>query len=677
MGGGTGGGMAKKAMVIGFDGMMMPMLKRFLAEGVMPHMAGLVARGVTTELYNSFPVYTPTNWATLQTGAHTGTHSVPRWFVDFPGGGTINSFLSLAPNAESIFEAAERAGLRSVAFHYPATMPSRLRHGFVVEGFAHPAYGASPFEITPASCYTTLEDVPNAERVALAAASGWRNLPESRRPPLEAPFRIVTKRPGKEPRYWLLLIASGEDGYDRVLICPEKDGSRPIATARTGAWGEWAFQEFEVEGRRRVGTLRFKPIELSPDGSRLRLYRSQVMPTDGFTEPEALGPELIERCGPYIEHASDALHFLGTIDFQTALEEIEYQGHWIGEATGHMFERHGCSLAYCHIHHLDYINHHHLSGVDPVCPGYDPSRAAEHLEAYRQSYLAVDRIVGTFLQAADAETAVLVLSDHGSVPDVRAINYNKFLVERGFLVLRDGAHGLERDEVTADQIDWDKTQAYMRPGRGLEIFINAKTPDEYARIQDVLILTLRTWVDEGTGRTPIAVALRKRDAHLLGFWGDQCGDVVFVNELGFMHGYFGEWGGIKGDVSLGEPEWYGAHHGPQLPTAGTAHSSNLGCFVMAGPGVKQGYERPVERLGYMHMTQVVPTVCHLLGIEPPRHAQGAVATDLLEGRDLARQRETTLPDWARGTSRDETWGGDVWVQHDMFDFRSHREREAR
>jgi hypothetical protein len=669
--------MARKVMLIGFDGMMMPMLKRFLAEGLMPNMAGLVARGVTTELYNSFPVYTPTNWATLQTGAHTGTHDVPRWFIDLPGGGTINSFLSLAPNAETIFEAAERAGRRSVAFHYPATMPSRLAHGFVVEGFAHPAYGASPFEITPARCYTTLAAIPNADRIHLVPATGWRNLPDSRRAPLEATLRILTKRPGQERRLWLLVIAASGEGYDRVLVCPDRDAGRPIATARPGAWSEWAFAEFEVEGRRRVGTLRFKLIELSADGSRLHLYRTQVNPTDGFTEPEALGPELIERCGPYLEHASDALNFLGAIDFPTALEEIEYQGHWIGKATGHMFARHGCSLAYCHIHHLDYINHHHLSGADPACPGYDPSRAAEHLEAYRQSYVAVDRIVGTFLRAADAETAVVVLSDHGSVPDARAINYNKVLVERGFLALRDGASGLERDEVSANDIDWDKTQAYMRPGRGLEIFINARTPEEYERIQDALIVTLRTWVDEATGRTPIAVALRKRDAHLLGFWGEQCGDVVFVNEFGYMHGYFGEWGGIKGGLSLGEPEWYGAHHGPQLPTARTAHASNLGCLVMAGPGVKRGYERPAERLGHVHMTQVVPTLCHLLGIEPPRHVQGAVAYDLLEGWDATRARETALPDWAGGTGRGASWGGEVWVQRDMFDFRSHREREGR
>lgn len=666
--------MAKKVIMMGLDGMMMPMVKRFIQEGVLPNFQKLQEQGVFTEIYNSFPVYTPTNWATLQTGAHSGTHGVLRWYVDFPNGQEVNSFLSVAPNAESIFEAAAKAGLKSVAFHYPATQPSRAALAYVVDGFGHPAYGSSPFEITPSFAYTTLPDIANTEQVQLSPAQGWKNLPTSKHPPLETTLRISPKRPGKEYFFPTLFLDSRGQGYDQAVICTTKDGQTAIAMTEVGKWSEWSLQEFEVEGQLVTGSMRFKLIELSPDARRMRLYRSQIMMTNGFTEPPELAAELVKRFGPYLEHASDAMHFLGMTDFQTCLEEIDYHCQWIARAGRYMLQEKGCTLFYTHIHLFDYINHHHLSGVDPVSPGYDPQQAAEHLECYRQSYMAADRAIGILLEAADEETYILALSDHGVVPDVRAINYRKFLYEKGFLAVKDPSKGLDRDEVPMSNIDWEKTRAYMKPGRGLEIFIHAKTPEEYRRIQDELLFTLRTWVDEETGRTPIALALRKQDAYLLGFWGDQCGDVVFVNEFGYMHGYFGEWGGITGGGYIGQPEWCGAHHGPQLPTARTEIASNLGCFLMMGPGIKKGYEPPVERYGYIHMTQIVPTICHLLGIEPPIHAQGAVVRDFFEGVNMWRERDATLPSWAKGTGR-EGWGGRIWVQKDMFDFKSHQEHK--
>ena len=82
---------------------------------------------------------------------------------------------------------------------------------------------------------------------------------------------------------------------------------------------------------------------------------------------------------------------------------------------------------------------------------------------------------------------------------------------------------------------------------------------------------------------------------------------------------------------------YGAHHGGFLPTQSEA-SSSFGSWLLAGPGVKQGYERPVDRLGYIHAADVVPTFCQMLGAEPPRQAQGTVARDLFEGHEMVRER---------------------------------------
>ena len=75
----------------------------------------------------------------------------------------------------------------------------------------------------------------------------------------------------------------------------------------------------------------------------------------------------------------------------------------------------------------------------------------------------------------------------------------------------------------------------------------------------------------------------------------------------------------------------------------------------------------MERLGYVHLTSVVPLVCHLLGFEPPAQCQGALPRDFLEGIAATADRTDRLPTWERGT-RVDGWGERVWTQkRDMFE----------
>ena len=91
-------------------------------------------------------------------------------------------------------------------------------------------------------------------------------------------------------------------------------------------------------------------------------------------------------------------------------------------------------------------------------------------------------------------------------------------------------------------------------------------------------------------------------------------------------------------------------------------------FILShGPGLKTGYRRPVDRLGYVHLTSVVPLVCHLLSIEPPAQCQGALPRDYLEGIAPTADRVADLPAWEWGTGVDG-WSDRVWTQkRDMFE----------
>ena len=647
--------MKRKIYAFGMDGFIVPMMKRFAAEGALPHFERLLREGAVNQTLPSFPVWTPTNWATLSTGAHTGTHGVARWRVEVAPGQRIDSFDGRANNAERIWNALERAGMQSVAVHYPAAHPSGVKTGFVVDGFGHPGHRSTDFEVATCQAYTT--DAVRAEAIEmdhdgtavrqaqrsvepippLKPAQGWRNLPASKAPPLESRLEVVARLGGDVTAFHLLAVATTGQGYDRVLVCRERDGARCVAVAGAGEWSEWAVADFAINGSNRPASLRFKLMELAADGSRLKLYRTQATYTDGFTRPEELAGELVERFGPYQEHASMLPYTAGMADFDTALEECEYQGMWFAEVARYMLRERGCSFFICHWHLFDYLNHIHLGDVDPVCPGYAAERAEQYVDYFRRAYQVGDRILGRLWENADEQTYVGVVSDHGCSPDVRVANIRQFLFEQGFLALKGGEEGLVRDQVREEDIDWARTRAYLKDDKGFDIFINAEPGPAFDRIETELLLALRTWVDREVGRNPVAVALPRRDAYLLGQWGDQCGDVVFAWDHGYVSGYYGQWRGIAGGGCVGAPNVYGAHHGGFLPSQSQT-SSSFGSWLLAGPGVKQGYERPVDKLGYIHAADVVPTFCQMLGAEPPRQAQGTVARDLFAGHEMVRER---------------------------------------
>ena len=211
--------------------------------------------------------------------------------------------------------------------------------------------------------------------------------------------------------------------------------------------------------------------------------------------------------------------------------------------------------------------------------------------------------------------------------------------DSGFTVLKEDAGvGVERDEVLESEIDFEQTRAYLKDDKGFDIWINADPGPKFDEIERDLLLALRTWVDEEIGRNVVAIALPKRDAYLLGQWGDQCGDVIFAWDHGFVSGYYGQWKGIVGGGNVGAPEVFGAHHGGFIPTSSDI-SSSFGSFLLAGPGLKEGYERPTDKLGYIHAADVVPTLCHIFGVAPPAQSQGAIAYDLFGGHEMVRDRK--------------------------------------
>lgn len=79
------GTVPKKLLVIGIDQAIPYLIQKFYREGLIPNIEGLIQKGVIAEAYPCPPCDTPTNWATIATGATTAVHEVTSFYVHIPG----------------------------------------------------------------------------------------------------------------------------------------------------------------------------------------------------------------------------------------------------------------------------------------------------------------------------------------------------------------------------------------------------------------------------------------------------------------------------------------------------------------------------------------------------------------------------------------------------------------
>ena len=155
------------------------------------------------------------------------------------------------------------------------------------------------------------------------------------------------------------------------------------------------------------------------------------------------------------------------------------------------------------------------------------------------------------------------------------------------------------------EIDWSRTKA-IATGTN-HIFLNLKgrdpqgivEPEDQYQVEEEIIDALYNYRDPKTGRRVIALALRNRDALVMGCGQEGWGDIVFFPEDGF-HRVHGE--------ALSTRMDHGGHHTSVSPI-----------FVAAGPGIKEG----CKTTRVLRQVDVAPTIATLLGVRMPAQCEGA------------------------------------------------------
>jgi len=643
-----------KLLIIGLEGLCPELLTWAIESGACPRLAELRSRGSLAPVWVTAPGDVATCWASFASGAPPSTHGVVG-MVPYAPGDALPEGLAHVPEAQGVrslgqrgraewlWQAAERAGKRVVMVSFPGGWPAPGGSVVAIDG-AGPLASATVRPVGAHLFATRTAPAEGATHVLRTTQpSGWANPPDSVRAPLEVAL-IVTgaaelqptgygwmaaPRDGETPKvdptlmYCGLIVASGdgargdeEPPFDTLVLCRGRDAESPVARLRVGEWSGWIGETLTDGGEPRAVRFRFQLRALSPGGREVALYRTAMFRTDGWAHPQEVADRLIDAAVEADAQALDAADGVAWL-----CEELARDGRW--------------DLLLTHLPLPDGVLHEMLNALHVASPQYRAEAQEEAWERVRRAMAAADCFVGQVIDAcADEDTAIAIVSPHGMVPTEKYVWLGKALIDAGLAtyVNDDDTGGIRLHLPDSRALLGDHPLAQSvwvnLEGRSADGVV---PPEQYERVRTEIINALLSVRDPFTNACPVALALRREEAGFLGLDGDGVGDVVYLMAPGYATDpRFCSLDSVdpslvSADAVCGSAgPLQGAHHG-YLPGAALGGFSTDGVLVLAGPGVREAGGRSAS----IRLPDVAPTLCQVLGIDPPADAEGLVATDLL------------------------------------------------
>lgn len=642
-----------KVVVIGLDSITPVMIERFCAQGQMPNLQRLRTQGWSAEVTPTMPPTTPAGWTTIATGAWPSTHGVEGFTVHRAGEPLDRKHYACSSaevKVERIWQAAERAGKRSILLKYPVSWPpdggARVLQVDGAGGWgglkcvwdlAHSACwdtavdSSGPAESEVQQYWLTRDqdnlDEERVQALLIQPVGLWPHLPEGVEPLWETQLDIrAAAGEGSSVRLHLLAVRVGE--VYRLGIAQTRE-ERDLEFLGEGQWSAWQ----QVHLANASGHLRLKVMAFDAPGQRLRLYQTQIHQDRGYTRPEAVADELLAAVGPFVEWTESYDRLQGWIDDETQLEIYAQHVEWMSQATQYLLRQHPWDLFMTQVHFVDMAYHIYWGAVHPEHPQYDAERAPAYWDLLGRVHALADQFVGNVLQALEPETLVMVVGDHGHDLYHTSLLVNHLFVQEGLLAL------IRNPRTGQARIDWSRTRAYAN---GYRVYLNMAgrdpegwvEPSAYEALQEQVIQTLMRVCDPRTGQHPVRLAVRLADAEALGLYGETMGDVVFAMAPGYqsrtsLHVPAAAWHGQRIQrtqlSTLQQTRLFTEFSGEHDTAFPLTHAMRTLLFV-SGPGVPAGRPRVPLRL-----VDIAPTICEYLGIPFPAACEGNSFARALRG----------------------------------------------
>jgi predicted AlkP superfamily phosphohydrolase/phosphomutase len=629
----------KKLIVLGIDGMDPQLLRKFMADGKMPNFSRLAQQGSFKELGTSIPPQSPVAWSNLITGMNAGGHgifdfihrdpktfelyfstsrveapkhsvTVGKWVVPI-GSGTAEQLRK----GKAFWTVLDEHGVPNSVFRIPANFPPIPAKGETISGMGTPdlrgTYGTFTFYTDdPTAVPGAVEggqivpvEVQNSE--VKASLIGPDNSFRKGLPPATEPFKVAI------------------DPLEPVAKISFQDQEFVL---REGEWSGWVPVEFQLIPffGNVQGISRFYLKQAHP---RFQLYVSPINidpanPALPISTPKNYSKQLSEEVGEFYTQgiAEDTKALSGAVlddkEYLEQAREVLAEHRRIFDAEFPKFHE---GMFFFYFSSLDLNSHMFWRLMDPTHPGYNAALAEQNAAAIEWFYQQLDEVLGEVLPKLDANTTLLVVSDHGFAPYYRSFNLNTWLVQNGYIVMKND--GTADSSEPLANVDWSKTRAYGLGLNGLYINLRGRERDGIVGAgaeEDALIKELSDKLlaekDPKTG-LPVITRMDRASVVYQGPYATSGPDLL----VGYNRGYRAGWQTILGAFPPDIMEdnlnpWSGDH----------CMDSSL------VPGVVLSNEKIVAEKP--SLIDIAPTIFAEFGIAKPKQLTGH---SILEGSGTA------------------------------------------
>lgn len=609
---------------------------RWADEGKLPNIKRLMDTGSYGYSIPTFPSHTPTNFATLLTGAYPTVHGVadgPMHIEGYPlAKPSVAGFSSAARKIPAIWTYMEESGRDVVLLSMPGSTPPELkRNGITIRG----RWGGWGADFHSLIFETRTEE----QRKKLARGSRLFFLGyELTRFILPVNETVLLSDSFSEPInlefdcYGAIIYASIIDttddmivNYDQIIF--SRDGITVDAELMKGEWSEWLPVIFSWKEKNISSDIKINVIKLEEDGFfRIRFVVNNL--NRYIVEPGSVSDDLVEDVGPMVDFVDNFPPQLIYYDEDktTFLEEMNMSFDWHKNAVKSIKRRYDPDVFIHDIYSPNQMltSRWWLGYIDNESMRYDNVTEEERAvlwEEVFQMYTQLDEIIGEILETADENTVIVLSSDHGAAPLNKWIRINNLFAQKGWI-------NYTLDPETGEPlIDWETSKVvylkmdnvYINP-RGLGGDWVRASGEEYEELREEVKVTLEELRHESGPDTQLIHVIKWEDVEeFLDLPKDRVGDLVVANFPGF--GINEE---ITADGEIFDEEPLKTGYKQRIFSKDTPAMWTP--FIISGPGIKKDYmlDSPIE------MVDQFPTIMKAMNQEIPNHVQGRILVEIFE-----------------------------------------------
>ena len=554
----------KKIIFLGLDGLEPTLVEKFLGEGKMPNLAKLKDQGQYSTLRTTFPPLSPVAWSTFATGSNPGKHnmfdflnrSLKNYIPELAstrvapptrslkiGSRTIplsKPILEMRRKSQTFWSILSKGRVHNTILRVPITFPPEKFDGKLLSAMCTPDLLGTQGSFQEFTTKTGDVDFESGYRYALEKAG------DSYQGEIRGPENSMKEGAGQ----MMIPFTLTPNGSGAKLELPDE-----TLNLEPGSNTDWVRLTFNGGvGVSVTGIAQFRIVETSPSVS---LYMTPIS-----IDPEA--PALpISQPSYYVTYLAKLLGNFSTLGLaedtwalnervidEDAFPEIAYE---ICDEREKMFfsalEKQRKGVVACVFDTSDRVQHmffRYLEDNHPAHEHNDDGRE-KYAQAIEDLYKRMDDTVGKTFAHVDDDTVLFVLSDHGFKSFHRGINLNAWLLDNGYLTLKDEPGAAEESYLRG--IDWSKTRAYSFGLAGLYLNVKGREAEGIVEPKDAPSLmreiaeNLTGLRDEERDQVAISRAYAKGECYK-GPYMRAAPDVV----VGYNIGYRSDWEMAVGKV---------------------------------------------------------------------------------------------------------------------------------